>query len=342
MSTGILAIPILASFFVVLFLTPFWIRKAKQIGLVWDDMNKLNSKKIAGSGGIMTICGFIIGVLLYIAYVVFILGKYNFRLIEIFALLNVILILAGVGLIDDLLGWRMGGLSRRSRLILVAFAAIPLMAINAGKSIVSLPFIGMVDLGLIYPLIMIPIGIAGATYTFNMLAGFNGLEAGQGIILIGAVSIVAYIMGNSWLTIIGLCMVVALCAFLFYNFYPAMVFPGDSLTYCVGGLIAVISILGNFEKIALFFFLPYIIEVVLKSRGKLIKQSFGLPKEDGSLDLRYDKIYGLEHASIALMKKLGIKPTEKKVVFSIWGIQIIIVIIGFLIFGKGIMEYANQ
>jgi len=342
MSTTILLIPILASFLVTLFLIPFWIRKAKQIGLVWEDMNKLNSEKISGSGGIIAMSSFIIGVLLYIAYNVFILKSYNSRLIETLAILNVILILTGVGLIDDLLGWRHGGLSRRSRMILVFFAAIPLMAINAGRSIISLPFIGVVDLGLLYPLFIIPIGIVGATTTFNFLAGFNGLEAGQGIIILTSMAIVVFIMGNSWLSIIALCMIASLLAFLFYNYYPASVFPGDSLTYAVGGLIATISILGNFEKVAVFFFIPYIIETLLKIRGKLARQSFGKPNKDGSLDLRYDKIYGIEHLAIVFLKKLGVKPTERKVVLSIWIFQIIIIIIGFIIFKEGIFRYADQ
>ena len=329
MSISILFVPILASFFVTLFIIPFWIRKAKQIGLVWTDINKLNSQKVAGSGGIMAMCGFVVGVLLYIAYVVFILANYNSHLIETLALLSVILILTGVGLVDDLLGWRKGGLSRRSRIIMVCFAAIPLIVINAGKSIVAIPFIGTIDLGLIYPLIIIPIGIIGATTTFNFLAGFNGLEAGQGILLLTASALVSYFMGNSWLSVIALCMVASLIAFIFYNFDPAIVFPGDSLTYSVGGLIAAVSILGNFERVAVFFFIPYIIEFVLKTRGRLIKQSFGKPQKDGSLDLRYDKLYGLGHVAIVGLKKTGIKPTEKKVVFSIWIFQIIIIILGF-------------
>ncbi len=336
MSKIILLIPILASFFVSLFLVPFWIRKAKQINLLWEDMNKFTSPKVAGSGGIIAIFGFIIGVLLYIAYNVFILKSYNSRLIETFALLTATLILSGVALIDDLLGWRHGGLSRRSRLILVFLAAIPLITINAGKSTMFFPFLGKIDVGIIYPLVFIPIGIIGATTTFNFLAGFNGLEAGQGIIILIALALVAYFTGNSWLSIIALCMIASLFAFLFYNFYPAKVFPGNSLTYSIGGLIAIISILGNFEKVALFFFIPYILEFVLKLRGKLTKQSFGKPLPDNSLDLRYDKIYGLEHLSIYLFKKLSVKPTERKVVFSIWLFQIIIIILGFIIFKNGI------
>ncbi len=333
-----LTIPPLVSLFVTLFLLPFWIKKAKQIGLLWPDMNKSSNEKVAGSGGIIVVSGFVIGVLVYIAYIVFILRSYNSHLIEILSLLSSVLLLAGLAFVDDLLGWQRGGLSRRSRIILVAFAAIPLMAINAGKSIVALPFLGKFDLGIIYPLIIIPIGLVGATTTYNFLAGYNGLEAGQGIIILSAMALVAFFTGNPWLSLIALCMIAALLAFLFYNYYPAKIFPGDCLTYTIGGLIAIIAILGNFERIAVFFFIPYILETILKVRGRLAKQSFGKPQKDGSLDLRYNKLYGLEHAVIYLMKRLNIKPTELKVVLSLWLFQMIIIVIGFIIFNEGIFQ----
>lgn len=334
----ILTIPILASFFVTLFLIPFWIKKAKQIGLVWPDMNKISYPKIAGSGGIIAVLGFVFGIFLFIAFRVFYLKSTNSYLVELFALLTVILILSCTGLIDDLLGWQKGGLRRKHRIVLTAIAAIPLMAINAGKSNMFIPFFGSVDIGIFYPLLIIPIGIVGATTTFNFLAGFNGLEAGQGIIILGSLSLIAFITGNSWLSLVALCMIASLMAFLFYNFYPTKVFPGDSLTYAVGGLIAILAILGNFEKIAVFFFIPYILETILKLRGKLVVQSFGKPLNDGSLDLRYNKICGLEHLAIYLMKKINIKPTERKVVFSIWLFQIIIIVVGFIIFREGIFK----
>ena len=56
---------------------------------------------------------------------IFILKSYDSHLIEIFSLISVILLLSFFGLIDDLLGWQHGGLSKRSRLILVDFSAIP-------------------------------------------------------------------------------------------------------------------------------------------------------------------------------------------------------------------------
>ena len=252
------------------------------------------------------------------------------------ALLSVILIASGIGLIDDLFGWRKGGLSIKSRVILLIIAAIPLMAINAGKSLVAIPILGKVDLGLLYPLIVIPIGIIGATTTFNILAGFNGLEAGQGIILLLGLGFLSFFTGSSWLAVIALIMAASLLAFLMYNFFPAKVFPGDALTYSVGALIAILSILGNFEKIALFFYIPYILETVLKLRGRLIKQSFGKPNQDGSLGLKYERIYSLNHLAILIMQRLNVKPTEKRAVLMIWAFQIIIILLGFLIFREGI------
>jgi UDP-N-acetylglucosamine--dolichyl-phosphate N-acetylglucosaminephosphotransferase len=309
---------------------PFWIKKAKQIGLVWEDMNKpTKERNIAGSGGIAFVIGALIGIFMYIAIQTFYFKSSDGISIQIFALTSMLLLVSGIGLIDDLFGWKRGGLSKRTRIILVLFSAVPLMVINAGESTVM-----GINLGMFYPLLIIPLGVIGATTTFNFLAGFNGLEAGQGIILLSAMSVVTYLTGNAWLTVISLCLVASLLAFYIFNVNPAKVFPGDALTYAVGASIAGIAILGNVEKIALFFFIPYLIEMVLKLRGGLKKQSFGKPNEDGTLELPYDKIYGLEHLAILILKK--IKPSKKvyenDVVYLINLFQIFVVLLGFVLF----------
>lgn len=334
----ILLISILISLILTLIFLPKWIKKSNKVGLLWEDMNKYNHpKNVASSGGIVVIMAFVLGVLTYVAIRTFIL-KANEITLGIFALLSVILILAIIGLIDDLLGWQHGGLSAGFRLLLALLASIPLVVINAGVDTMNIPFIGPVPLGLFYPLVIIPIGIAGASTTFNMLAGFNGLEALQGIIVIGFLSFVAYSTNHAWLTIIGLCMVVSLIVFYFYNKSPAKVFPGDIMTYSIGALAAGMAILGNFEKIAVFIFIPYVFEVVLKSRGKLKKQSFGIPQEDGSLKLPYDKIYGLTHLSIFILGKFKKKVYEKDVVYLICGFEFIICLLALLLFRTSIFR----
>ena len=323
----ILAI-IFASFLCTYLILPSWIKKSHRYGLTGKDMHKTNKVKVAEGGGIAVLAGVSFGILLYIALNTFYFNNTN-NLIQIFALLSVLLIISIVGIVDDLLGWKKG-LSKRIRIIIVLFAAIPLMVINAGTSTMNFPFFGMVNFGLLYPLLIIPLGVLGATVTYNTIAGYNGLEASQGIIILSALVIVTYITGNAWLSVIALFMVVSLIAFYIFNKYPSRIFPGDILTYSIGALIASIAILGNIEKIAVFFFIPYIIEAVLKTRGKWVKESFGKLNRDGSLDMPYKKIYGLEHLAIYILKKIKSKAYEREVVYLINSFQILIVILGFL------------
>jgi UDP-N-acetylglucosamine--dolichyl-phosphate N-acetylglucosaminephosphotransferase len=328
----ILLIPILTGFFSTLFLIPFWIKKAKKIGLTWRDMNKSeDSKKVAGSGGLIVLLGFVLGILFYIAIKTFIL-KTDITTLEIFTLIMTILIAGIIGFVDDILGWVHGGLSAKLRVGLLLFASIPLIVINAGESTMM-----GIEFGLWYPLFLIPLGIVGASATFNFLAGYNGLEASQGIIILSFLSLVIWFTGNSWLSLVSLIMVSCLFGFYFFNKYPAKIFPGDVLTYPVGALIAVIAILGNIEKIAVFFFIPYILETGFKIRGGLKKQSFARISDEG-LEIPYNKFYGLEHVAIYILKKIkrNKKVSEKEVVFLINGFQILIIILGLILFRNSI------
>jgi len=330
---SLLFLPILISFFLSLIFLPKWIKRCKQIGLSWEDMNKFDHPKdIASSGGIVVVISFTLSVLFYIAIRTFFIETQNGNTLEIFALLVTILLLGMIGLTDDLFGWKKGGLPIKIRLFLSFLAAIPLIVINAGTHGINFPFFGTTNLGLIYPLLLIPIGIVGATTTFNFVAGFNGLEARQGIIILSFLSFVAYATGSGWLAIVGLCMVASLIGFYVYNKYPAKVFPGDILTYSAGALIAIMAILGNFEKIAVFIFIPYILETILKLRGGLKKQSFGKPNKDNSLEQPYEKIYSLTHLSIFILQKFKKNVYEKEVVYFINGFQIFIIIVGFILF----------
>jgi UDP-N-acetylglucosamine--dolichyl-phosphate N-acetylglucosaminephosphotransferase len=321
-----LILPIVSSFLIALFCIPVWIKRAKNEGLVGRDVHKTNKEEVAEAGGVCVIMGFIFGSIIYIGTRTFILNTYT-NAMEIFCLLSVILIISFIGFTDDILGWKKG-LSKISRILFLVFAALPLIAINAGQTVTG------TNLELVYPLFIVAIGIIGASTTFNILAGYNGLEASQGMIILTALSIVTYIAGNRWLSVIGMTMVAGLFALYIFNKHPAKVFPGDILTYSTGALIAIIAIFGSVERIAVFFFIPYILETILKLRGKLKKESFAKVNTDGSLEMPYDKIYGVEHLAIYILKK--IKPSkkvyEKDVVYLINLFQIFIIIVGLIIF----------
>lgn len=322
----ILIIPLIFSFLITLFALPIWIKRAKKAGLSGKDMNKNSEELVAEAGGVIVIFAFVLGILSYVAIKTFYF-KTTENIIEIFALLSSILWIGFVAFTDDILGWKIG-LNKKIRIILMFFAAFPLMVINAGQSTMM-----GINFGILYPLLIIPIGIVGASTTYNFLAGYNGLEASQGILIFIGLAIATYLTNNTWLSLISLTIVICLLGFLFWNWNPAKVFPGDSLTYTIGGLIAIIAILGNIEKIAIFFFIPYILETILKSRGKLKKESFAKINSDNSLEMPYEKIYGLEHLMIKLLKKVkkSKKVYETDVVLSINFFQIIIIIIGILV-----------
>lgn len=313
------------AFLTTALILPKWIRRAKGEGLVGKDVHKKGRKEIAEGGGIAVLVGFIISIMLYIAIKTFVFNDQT-KLIEIFALMGVLFFASIVGVFDDLLGWKRG-LGRKSRIVLVLFAAVPLMAINAGNATI----LG-INFGLLYPILIIPLAIIGTTTTFNFIAGYNGLETSQGILILTALSIVNFIEGNWWLSLITMCLVSSLIAFYIFNKYPAKVFPGDILTYSVGAMIGCVAILGNIEKIALFFFIPYILEVFLKARGRLKKESFSKVEKDGSLSSKYGKIYGLEHLAVSILKK--IKPSKKayewEVPFVINIFQLAIIVLGFI------------
>jgi UDP-N-acetylglucosamine--dolichyl-phosphate N-acetylglucosaminephosphotransferase len=290
-------------------------------------MNKYGKpKNVAISGGLIVLFSFLLGVFCYIAFRT-LYKTVDEIIVSILAILCVVLIAGFVGFVDDMLGWKTKGLSMRLRVIALFLASVPLVVINAGESTISLPFVGTVYFGFLYPLLLVPLGVVAVTSVYNFLAGFNGLEAGQGILILGFLSYVAYTVGQPWLAIVGLCMVSALLSFLLFNWCPAKVFGGDVLTYSIGALIASIAIVGNFEKVAFITFIPYIAEMTLKLRGRLKMYSFGEPKRDGSLELRYSKIYGLTHLSIWILKKFKKKVYEKEVVLLIFGIQIIFILI---------------
>lgn len=326
----ILILGIFVSFILTLLVLPKWIKIAKKIDMTWEDMNKVgHPKNVAASGGIVVVMSFIVGVLFYLFLKTFVVGKSGFE-VEIFALLAVVLILALIGLTDDLLGWKHGGLSNRSRIALAIMSSIPLVVISAGTHTIALPFIGSVSFGVMYPLLLIPLAVCFVTTTYNFLAGFNGLEAGLGALILSFLSFVAFVNGSPWLAIIGLCMVASLIVFLVFNWVPAKVFPGDVLTYAVGALMVGMAILGNFEKILLIVYIPFFIEFILKIRGRLKKHSFGKVNSDGSLSLLYDKVYGLTHFGIWFLSKFKKKVSEKDVVYFIYSLELIFILIALL------------
>ncbi len=314
------------SFLVTLAVAKWWIPTAHRLGIVGKDMNKHAKPEVAEMGGIAVVSGFVAGVLYYIGLSTFYLGRGEF-LIYTLAALSTVLIIFCIGLMDDLLGWKIG-LKRWQKPLLTLAAALPIMAVNAGESSVALPFLGTVELGFLFPLLVVPAGVVGAANAFNMLAGYNGLEAGMGVIILGALGYVSWSTGNGWVAVIAGVMLFSLLGFLRYNWYPARLFPGDSMTYTVGALIACVAVLGNMEKLALVLFLPYFLDFLLPLRRGFNVEAFGVPRGDGTLLPKYNGIYDLTHLALKVQLRLRGRATEQGVTLILLGGEALLAALG--------------
>jgi len=312
---------------------PKWIDRMKFRKITGKDMNKLNGGKVAEMGGVSVIFGFCAAMLAAIFLSTY-SGIFELNNTVLFASLATILIIGLIGLVDDIIGWKQG-IRKWQHALIPVFAALPMMAIAAGTTALKIPFLGEVNFGILYSLLLVPIGITGASNAFNMLAGMNGLEAGQGIIIVGSLTGLALLTGQMEAVIIGIGMTAALIAFLKYNWSPAKVFGGDSLTLMTGASIAVISIIGNMEKIGIMFLALYFVELVLKARHKFQSECFGIPQKDGTL-----KPLTKDGSLTQLIMSRG-RFTEKQVVYIIFGMQLVICIAVIAISFFGLFKFTD-
>jgi UDP-N-acetylglucosamine--dolichyl-phosphate N-acetylglucosaminephosphotransferase len=177
----------------------------------------------------------------------------------------------------------------------------------------NLPIIGPVNFGVLYSLLIAPLAFMGASNMVNLLGGLNGLESGMGLIYLSSLSLFAYFTSNLAAKILAFGALGAVAGFFILNKFPAKFLPGDSFTYFLGGVLATIAITGNLEKATLILAGPFIIEFILKLRGKFKKPTIGKMK-NGKI-FRSDGIYSLPHFF------MNGKYTEKQIVGFVWAIS---------------------
>ncbi len=301
---------------IVLLATPRIIERMRLQNFVAPDMNKPKKPLVAELGGTAIFFGFACATIVAIFWHSFV-EPFQINLTLLLAGFSTILLIAFIGIFDDLIGWKKG-IRQYQHALFPVFAALPLMAVKAGTTIVSLPVLGPVDLGILYAIVLIPLGVTGAANATNMLAGLNGLEAGLGSILTGTMLILSILTNQIEAAIISAAMLGALIGFLRFNWFPARIFPGDATTLMIGGSVAVVSILGNMEKLGLLLFALFFVELALKAASKFQGESFGTPQADGSLAPPKQKS-SLTHVVMGFGKF-----SEPQVSLILIGVQVII------------------
>lgn len=182
-----------------------------------------------------------------------------------------------IGIADDLFDLRW-----RHKFFLPAIAAIPLLIVyyvDFGVTYVLVPNFMQywlngkkyVNLGSFYYVYMAAMSIF-CPNSINILAGVNGLEVGQSIVL----GVLALINDFLYLTVgpelsheahtLSVIIIIPFIGVSFalwkWNRWPARVFVGDTYCYFAGMVFAVVGILGHFSKTMLLIFIPQILNFI--------------------------------------------------------------------------------
>lgn len=329
-------VSVILSFFLVLLLMPWWIKRAHGKGLVGKDMNKRARPKVAETGGVVVFISFITGVML-LALFSYMSERYT-DMITILISLFSLSIITFIAYLDDISGWKKGFVRWKKPLITIT-AVIPLIPFMLDRNsltilgnVITLPY-------LFYPIILVPIGFVVATNAVNLLGGFNGLEGGLG--LVGFLALLWFAWGTPFAPFLS---VGAACilAFMWFNRYPSRVFPGDTLTYFIGGMFAVVAVFGYFQTVTVLIMAPYILEGIIKSREihyiwrnkKIFKpECFGRVQRDGSLKPPYSQIWSTTHIAIRIIRRIKGRCHENDVTFLMVGMYALWCLGVIMIFG---------
>lgn len=324
---GPAVLPLLAAFFSTYLTTRLWIQVAESKGIVGRDMNKYDERYVAEAGGVSVVFGVVLGLFTYILLHGLLGGSADIPYIHAFALSSALLFAGFVGFVDDILDWKRG-IPQSLKPVLTLPIALPFVSLallfpGMGRGLSRFLPLDPDVAHYVYALLLVPAGVVGASNAVNMLAGFNGLEAGMSAVILSFFALHSLTRGSLHISLFSLIGVAALLAFLRFNWYPARVFPGDTLTYAMGAYIAALAILGDMEVLGIILFIPYFLELALKIRSRLElgawAENFGVPRPDGTLRPRYPKLYSVTH----ILQRIP-NMTEKKLVCCLLILEVLL------------------
>lgn len=329
-------VPALIAFVAVVVGTLFIISYMLESGVTAIDHNKKSKPTLPSSGGVAVAFGFAVGILAYAFGGSFSLYIPQASLTYLFATVIAVSLISFIGFLDDInvkqkavkttgmLDTRKG-LKQWQKPLLSFIGAIPLMAVNAGTSVIRIPLFGPVDFGIIYPLVIIPLAVVFAANAFNLLGGFDGISTGTGAVASAGLLLYSVFFGTYTGAIISGILLAAMLAMMLFNIFPSKVIPGDSFTYAAGTALISAMILGNMESFGVIVFLPWIIEFLLHLRAKFDVSDLGKLRRDGTFEAPYGKrIYSWTH----IIMNLG-RLNEWQVSACMWGIEIGFVALAF-------------
>ncbi|MBS3055929.1 MAG: hypothetical protein J4473_00695 [Candidatus Aenigmarchaeota archaeon] len=285
----------------------------KKKGIVSYDKHKNTGEQIPEWGGLGIFIGFVVSMLAASMLTGFIQ--------IIWISISIVFLCTVIGMLDYILH-----LMDLQKVMLPLLVAIPFVIIQPVSTEIVFPFIGTIDFGIWYYIVLVPLAITGACNAINMLAGLNGLEAGNSLVILTGSTILFLIADNTNSLVLSIAMIGPIIGFLVYNKYPAKIFPGDVGTFAMGGLIAMVAIFSKLEFFIAIMMIPQFIEFFLKLRSRFKAENFGNIK--GSiLTSPYTAKYSLTHFFYSENRF-----NEKEIVYKLWIFQAVFILLAVSLF----------
>lgn len=132
---------------------------------------------------------------------------------------------------------------------------------GATSTILQIPFLGQLDIGLLYyPFAMFV--IVGTVNAVNLTDGIDGLCSSVTFVAAIGMMIVATILGVTEMNLLAGALAGGCLGFLCWNFHPAKVFMGDTGSLFLGGVVCALAFGVRFPVLLLFVGIIYIVETM--------------------------------------------------------------------------------
>jgi UDP-N-acetylglucosamine--dolichyl-phosphate N-acetylglucosaminephosphotransferase len=178
--------------------------------------------------------------------------------------------------------------------------------------------------------VLVPLAVAVCSNLTNMLAGFNGMEAGMGIVIFSALSLLAASHGATTMLLVCIPMLGGLLGFLYFNWYPAKVFPGDVMNLTIGVAVATAVIIGNLESAGVILMAPYILDFFIKAANRFPHTQQEI--KGNRLSPKFNQVKGLVHVIMNATGRGGI--TEKNLTLAFVGIEVVCALVALALYYK--------
>lgn len=252
----------------------FFITKLTQKGTVVKDYYKPGEKMVPTGGGIAILIVAMVGLSLNSLFFKFTPTNY--------VVLIVIALFGLFGILDDMID-----IGHAAKLLLMYYCSYPLIQ-YATQTSVNAPYLGTIELGIIYLQLIIPTYVLVTANLVNMHSGFNGMSSGLSVIVLVSLIIKSILIGGVENILSVVSITGAILGFYIYERYPSRIFWGNIGSLTAGSAIGALIVIQGFILSGFVMLIPHTVNFLMYVFWRVKKYpqiKFGKIRSDGTLQV---------------------------------------------------------